>query len=119
MAIIFSKFGKEEIQKSSLRPLAQAKLFIGDGDELTGHGYQAKQIDLERWDLSTGEYPTLEWEFTADVPVEVKGYFITDAMGNIVMYENFQEPQTIQHTGDKIMVTIKLSPVVNNRVASR
>jgi len=113
--ITFSKYGKEEIQRHSLMPLVSAKLYVGE-QELTGHGYEAKTLVLANWNLNTGVYPTLEWIFEADIPVDVEGYYITNAEGEIIIFEKFAEAQTIQHTGDKISIDITLAPVVKNNV---
>lgn len=114
----FSKFGKTEIQRHSLMPLSIAKLYVGEGEELTGHGYTSIRLDINDWNLDTGEYPKLEWIFEADVPVDVKGYFVTNNAGDIIMFEEFKEPQTIQHTGDKISVDLALKPVVKNKTTN-
>jgi hypothetical protein len=114
--IVFSKFGKQEIQRHSLMPLVTAKLFVGEGEELAGNGYAAIPLVPDNWNLDTGAYPTLEWIFKADIPAEVEGYYIVNAADEIVLYEEFDEHQTIQHTGDKIAVSITLAPVVKNGV---
>jgi hypothetical protein len=119
MPLTFSKFGKQEIQRHSLMPLARAKLYVGEGEELTGHGYSAIDLDLSKWNLETGEYPTLEWIFEADIPAIVGGYYIVNASDEIIMYEAFNEEQEIQHTGDKITIDIQLAPVVKNEVVGK
>lgn len=114
----FSQFGKKEMQKHSLMPLQVVKLYVGEGEELTGHGYEQQQLVLDSWNLSTGAYPTLEWIFEADVPADVKGYFVTNLAGDIIMFEEFEEPQTIQHTGDKITIDLALKPIVKNKTTN-
>lgn len=116
----FSKFGKREMHRHSLMPLQVARLFISEtNEELTGHGYEAININLDKWNLETGEYPTLKWVFEADVPAEVGGYYITNSQGEIIMYETFPEVQEIQHTGDKISIDIRLAPIVKNEVVGK
>lgn len=117
--ITFSKYGKQEIQRHSLMPLKYARLYVGEGEELTGHGYSAIELKLNNWNLDTGKYPKLEWIFDADTPTDVGGYFITNAAGEIIMWEAFNEAQTIQHTGDKIAVELTFAPVVSNAITRK
>ena len=74
--------------------------------ELEAHGYAPKDLDPEQW--ADNEYPPIRWEFSAGDPVNVTGWAIKDAFDKELMRENFQEPQLIQHTGDKITVNILL-----------
>ena len=117
--ITFSKYGKQEIQRSSLLPLVSAKLYVGEGEELTGHGYEAITLEAANWNLDTGAYPTLEWIFEADIPADVGGWFITNHAGDIIIFEAFAQAQTVQHTGDKISINITMAPVVSNTVTKK
>lgn len=81
---------------------------MADNGELEGHGYAPKRFDPAQW--TNGEYPKLVWEFSAGDAVNVVGYFVTSAGGDVLFAEDFPDgPQEIKNTGDRIGVTIKLS----------
>jgi hypothetical protein len=81
---------------------------MADTGELEGHGYAPKRFDPTKW--MNGEYPKLVWEFSSGDPVNVVGYFVTSATGDVLFAEDFPDgAQEIKNTGDRIGVTIKLS----------
>jgi len=93
--------------------IAKVHLFTDDG-ELTGHGYAPKQLTPGAWSLS-GRYPEQTWNFEAGDRVQVKGYFLTNEAGLVLMSDDFDigpdnpEDFTIEHRGSKIMVNIQLT----------
>lgn len=103
--INLSPHGQRLMLKGVTNPIKAIHLFVDSG-ELEGHGYSPKPIDPGSWDGPN--YPPLVWEFSAGDTVNVVGYFVTDADGQMVFTENFDEPMKLEHNGDRITVHMRM-----------
>ena len=82
-------------------------MFVEEG-ELKGHGYSAKNLELSKWSPD-GQYPELMWVFDAENKASnVLGFFVSDANGQVLFSDTFDEANVIQNQGDRIGVSIKL-----------
>lgn len=94
--------------------LTSAHLFVQDG-ELVGYGYSSKKLDATKW--TNGSHEKLLWEFTgAEEQKDIMGYYVTDATGQIVLSNTFDEPFKIGNHGDRIAVEIRLSLLASKEV---
>ena len=103
--INLSPHGQQLMLAGVTSPIAKIHLYIESG-ELEGHGYAPQNIDAEKWDGPA--YPEIVWEFSAGERVMVLGYFVTDAGGNMIFTEDFDEPMKLEHNGDRITVHMRM-----------
>ena len=55
---------------------------------------------------ANGAYAPITWTFTAGTAVVVYGYYVTDASsGQLLWFEPFSSPKTVQYAGDQIVIT--------------
>lgn len=102
-----TNYGHLKFTKALTDQIKTVHLITQNG-ELTEHGYAPKQVDPDLWDA--GAYPKIVWEFQSGPIVDVIGYYVADDEVKMLFSEDFPEgPQSIQNTGDRIGVTIRLS----------
>ena len=104
--ISITPYGSKEFQAAVEKLPTSVHLYVDTG-ELKGYGYEPKLLQVSNW--SNGDYPELMWEFKAEnEPAYVMGYFVSDAQGQVLFSDAFDESYKIQNQGDRIGVSIRL-----------
>lgn len=121
--ITFSKDGAREQLKALLRTASFVRLFVNDVDvsaqsdvsalnEAEGSAYVAQPIAAASWTLDLlgakwrAQSPEYVWRFSGKERYMVRGWYVTNAAGQLLWSDKFDEPFEVLRDGDELGVTM-------------
>lgn len=104
--ITVTPIGRKQFQDAINRIPAQIHLHTDNG-ELNKFGYAPKRFQFDKW--VGGDYPEFIWVFENDEGSEsVLGHYITNADGEVIFSDSFDEPYVIEKKGDRIVIKLNM-----------
>lgn len=121
--ITFSKDGAREQLKALLRTAHHVRLFVNEADispqsdvstlqEASGASYAAQPVSSPAWTLDLvgvkwrAQSPEYVWRFSGKERYMVRGWYVTNASGQLLWSDKFDEPFEVLRDGDELGVTM-------------